>query len=241
MLELKQVSLSFGKTKILDAVDFRLGPGERVGVLGSSGAGKSSLLKLAAGLLKPSHGSCLNTYRHPLLVFQEPRLLPWRTIQDNIQIPLLASGVTHSEARARAAYWLERVDLPDAGKAWPAELSGGMAQRAALARAFALEPDLLLLDEPFSALDPALRAALSRLCTECVRHTGAAMLCISHHPHELVEMVDRCVLVANGKLQSFNFEDPAGNQSRAAAAHKLHQILLRHETPSSGQTQRTVA
>ncbi len=241
MLELKQVSLSFGKTKILDGVDFRLEPGERVGVLGASGAGKSTLLKLAAGLLKPSLGSCLNSYRHPLLVFQEPRLLPWRNIQDNIQIPLLASGIARSEAKSRAAHWLERVDLPNAGKAWPGELSGGMAQRAALARAFALEPDLLLLDEPFSALDPALRAALSRLCTECVEHTGAALLCISHHPHELVEMVDRCVLVADGKLQSFDFENAANSQSRAAAAHTLHQVLLRHEIPVSGHIKRTVA
>src|SRR5690606_23288768 len=130
-----------------------------------------------------------------------------------------------------ARLWLERVDLPDAGRAWPGELSGGMAQRAALARAFALQPDLLLLDEPFSALDPALRAALSQLCTECVKDTGAALLCISHHPHELVEMVDRCVLIVNGTLQSFDFENAANGQSRAAVAHTLHQTLLRHESP----------
>lgn len=241
MLELKQVSLKFGTSQILDAIDFRLQPGERVGVLGSSGAGKSTLLKLAAGLLKPSHGTYLNAYRHPLLVFQEPRLLPWRSIHDNIEIPLLAAGVPRKEAQLRAMHWLERVDLPDAGKAWPAELSGGMAQRAALARAFALQPDLLLLDEPFSALDPALRVALSRLCNECVRDTGAALLCISHHPHELVEMVDRCVLIAGGKLQAFDFEDARNSQSRAATAHLLHQTLLRQETPGTDQTKRTVA
>lgn len=241
MLELKQVTLSFGRTKILDAIDFRLEPGTRVGVLGSSGAGKSTLLKLAAGLLKPNSGHCLNSYRHPLLVFQEPRLLPWRSIQDNIEIPLRASGVPKNEARLRALHWLERVDLPDAGKAWPGELSGGMAQRAALARAFALQPDLLLLDEPFSALDPALRAALSRLCTECVKDTGAALLCISHHPHELVEMVDRCILIEGGKLQSFDFENSTNGRSREAAAHILHQTLLRHETPGPDQTKRTVA
>lgn len=239
MLELRELTLAFGKTHILNAVDFRLEPGERVGVLGSSGAGKSTLLKLAAGLLKPSHGSCLNNYRHPLLVFQEPRLLPWRTVLDNIQIPLLAAGVRKADARARAQHWLERVDLPDAGKAWPGELSGGMAQRAALARAFALQPDLLLLDEPFSALDPALRAALSRLCTECVKDTGAALLCISHHPHELVEMVDRCVLIVNGRLQSFNFENAANSQSRAATADTLHQALLRQESPDPDPATRT--
>lgn len=229
MLELHQVSLSLGTARILDAIDFRLAPGERAGVLGSSGAGKSTLLKLAAGLLKASSGECLNRYRHPLLVFQEPRLLPWRSVQDNIEIPLLAAGLSKREARSRSSHWLQRVALPDAGKAWPGELSGGMAQRVALARAFAMEPDLLLLDEPFSALDPALRVALSRLCTECVQDTGAALLCISHHPHELVEMVDRCVLIANGKLQSFDFEHSTNGMARATTAHILHQTLLGQE------------
>ncbi|SHH16849.1 ABC transporter ATP-binding protein [Pollutimonas bauzanensis] len=230
MLEMRQVSLSFGASRVLDAIDFRVAPGERVGVLGSSGAGKSTLLRLAAGLLRASSGACINSYRHSLLVFQEPRLLPWRSIQDNIEIPLLAAGCSREQARARAGHWLERVDLAGVGKAWPGELSGGMAQRAALARAFAMQPDLLLLDEPFSALDPALRAALSKLCNECVKDTGAALLCISHHPHELVEMVDRCVLIAHGKLQSFDFESAMNGQTRAAAADSLHQTLLNQET-----------
>lgn len=233
MLDMRKVSLQFGATRVLDAVEFHLAPGERVGVLGASGAGKSSLLKLAAGLLKTSSGACINSYRHPLLVFQEPRLLPWRSVQDNIEIPLLAAGCTKREAHKRASHWLERVGLAAAGKAWPGELSGGMAQRAALARAFALQPDLLLLDEPFSALDPALRSALSKLCIECVKDTGAALLCISHHPYELVEMVDRCVLIANGKLQSFDFESAANRQSRNAAANTLHYTLLNQEPIAS--------
>lgn len=233
MLELRKLSLRFGTARVLDAIDFSLAPGERVGVLGASGAGKSTLLKLAAGLLKASSGACINSYRHALLVFQEPRLLPWRSVQDNIEIPLLASGCSKQEASNRASHWLDRVGLASVGKAWPGELSGGMAQRAALARAFAMQPDLLLLDEPFSALDPALRATLSALCTECVKDTGAALLCISHHPHELVEMVDRCILIANGKLQSFDFESSSNNQSRAIAADALHHTLLNLEPKAS--------
>lgn len=229
MFELHKVSVRLGASCILDAIDFRLAPGERTGVVGRSGAGKSTLLKLAAGLLTASGGTCINSYRHALLVFQEPRLLPWRSVQDNIEIPLLAKGCTKPEARLRASHWLERVGLDKVGKAWPGELSGGMAQRAALARAFALQPDLLLLDEPFSALDPALRAALSQLCTECVQDTGAALLCISHHPHELVDMVDRCVLISNGRLQSFDFDSAPNSPTRAATANTLHQTLLNPE------------
>src|SRR5690606_9616016 len=160
MLELRSVSLSFGDLSILDTVDFTLRPGERVGIVGASGAGKSSLLKMAAGLLPTTSGACVNSYRHPLLVFQEPRLLPWRRVLQNVEIPLLAAGTAKQEAQARAYHWLGRVGLAASAHAWPHELSGGMAQRASLARAFALQPDLLLLDEPFSALDPALRADL---------------------------------------------------------------------------------
>jgi NitT/TauT family transport system ATP-binding protein len=130
MFELRNVSLRFGPQRVLDNVDFSLAPGERVGVIGPSGAGKSSLLKLAAGLLEPSTGQCVNTFRHPVLVFQEPRLLPWRSITENIEIPLLAAGMDKNQATRQAAYWLERVGLANAGARWPRELSGGMAQRA---------------------------------------------------------------------------------------------------------------
>jgi NitT/TauT family transport system ATP-binding protein len=93
------------------------------------------------------------------------------------------------------------VGLSDAAHAWPGELSGGMAQRAALARALALEPDLLLLDEPFSALDPAMRADLGKLCADQARATGAALVCISHQPWELAGLVDRILHVAGGQVR----------------------------------------
>jgi len=217
MFELRNVSLWFGPQRVLDNVDFSLAPGERVGVIGPSGAGKSSLLKLAAGLLEPSTGQCVNTFRHPVLVFQEPRLLPWRSITENIEIPLLAAGMDKNQATRQAAHWLERVGLANAGARWPRELSGGMAQRAALARAMALQPDCLLLDEPFSALDQALRESLGALCRQCVLDTGAALLCISHHPQELVRIVDRCVRISDGRLHDDAIAIPARtNHSEAA-------------------------
>lgn len=200
MLEMRNLSLAFGPRTVFDDIHLEVRPGERIGVIGPSGAGKSSLLRVAAGLLKPDGGTCRNTFQCTRLVFQEPRLLPWRNVADNLDIALRAGGVAAGEIAARRDRWLGRVGLADSAQAWPSELSGGMAQRAALARALALEPDLLLLDEPFSALDPALRADLGRLCAEQARATGAALICIGHQPWELAGLVDRIWRVADGRI-----------------------------------------
>ncbi len=201
MLEMRDLSLSFGPRAVFGGIDLDTRPGERIGVIGPSGAGKSTLLRLAAGLLRPDRGTCRNTFQRTRLVFQEPRLLPWRSVADNLDIALRAGGVPADEIIARRDRWLARVGLADAAQSWPGELSGGMAQRAALARALALEPDLLLLDEPFSALDPALRTDLGRLCADQARATGAALICISHQPWELAGLVDRILYVADGCIQ----------------------------------------
>ncbi|WZB74828.1 ATP-binding cassette domain-containing protein [Achromobacter insuavis] len=166
MLELRGLSLRYGAQSVLRDVDLRLRPGERLGLIGPSGAGKSSLLRLAASLARPSEGVLRNDFRHAVLMFQEPRLLPWRHALDNVALPLRAAGHAPARARALAAQWLSRVGLDAAMQAWPGELSGGMAQRVALARALALGPDLLMLDEPFSALDPALRRQLAACCRD---------------------------------------------------------------------------
>lgn len=203
MLELTDISLARGTQTVLDGITLCIAPGERVGMVGPSGSGKSSLLKLVAGLLQPGTGSVANGFAHTCMVFQEPRLLPWRSVRDNLCIPLHAAGHDEHVARAIASDWLGRVGLADRADAWPGQLSGGMAQRVSLARAFALSPDLLLLDEPFSALDPDLRRELGALCDAELRRTGAALLCVSHHPQELGERVDRCLLLEHGHLTPF--------------------------------------
>lgn len=233
MLEMQALSLRYGRHTVLNNVDLRLAPGERLGLLGPSGAGKSSLLRLAAGLLRPSTGQLRNTFHHPVLVFQEPRLLPWRHALDNVTLPLRAAGHSAAEAHAIAREWLARVGLDAAGQAWPGELSGGMAQRVSLARALALTPDLLLLDEPFSALDPALRQQLSDCCRDELDRRGAALLCISHDPHELLGLVDRCVLVHQGKVVPIPMDDLDGRPPyRAAQAERLRALLLATRDPS---------
>lgn len=229
MLEFRNAGLDYGARRILHGVDLDVAPGERWGLLGGSGAGKSSLLRMAAGLTAPTSGHCVSRCRYPVLLFQEPRLLPWRRVGENIEIPLRAAGLSRDEARERCGRWLGKVGLSASAQAWPGELSGGMAQRAALARCFALEPDLLLLDEPFSALDPALRASLSELCSAYVRETGAALICSSHHPHELLRMVDRCLLIENGRLHRYDIDPDSPADARSHIAEQLHSRLLKQE------------
>lgn len=233
MLELRAVDLTLNGRRVLDGFDLQLAAGERVGILGPSGAGKSSLLKLVAGLLRVQGGHYRTTFRHPVLVFQEPRLLPWCRVSENLEIPLRAAGHGKRQARRLALEWLERVGLSDRALAWPGQLSGGMAQRVALARAFAVQPDLLLLDEPFSALDPALRDTLGRLCREGLEHTGATLLCVSHHPHELLELVDRCVLLDSGRARRFDIAEPGDAQARRDTADTLQTVLMNLESSPS--------
>lgn len=205
MLELHGLGLRFGAHQVLESVDLRVQAGERIGLLGPSGAGKSALLRLACGLQKPSCGTVRNGFSRTILLFQEPRLLPWRTVGDNLALPLRAGGMAPGTAHAQSLQWLERVELPArTALAWPRELSGGMAQRAALARALAMEPDLLLLDEPFSALDPALRRRMADLCVAALAESGAALLCVSHHPQELACMVQRCLEVRGARLRPWD-------------------------------------
>jgi NitT/TauT family transport system ATP-binding protein len=189
-LVISDLSHHHGRQTVLDRIDLTIAAGERVAVLGASGAGKSTLLQIVAGLLKPTAGAVSVGGRvvdRPLpgvtLMLQRPALLPWASVRENIELGLRFSGLAKREpekARARATTLLEQIGLSDRADALPAQLSGGQQQRVALARALAPEPGVLLLDEPFSALDIGTRAALRADVLRLVQSLGATLLLVSH-------------------------------------------------------------
>lgn len=220
MLQLDQISLAYGQQPVIDNLSFRLTPGQRLGLCGPSGSGKTSILQLVAGLLPAQSGQLSNSFQRMGYVFQSPRMLPWLSVRDNIALPLEARGQTRMAARQAAERWLPALGLAKHySHVYPAQLSGGMAQRVSLARAFALEPDLLLLDEPFSALDPALRHELSQLTDQLLTRHTCALLYVSHHPQELAMLSEHCLLLQNQQHQTLSI------QSSTQLQH-LEQLLL---------------
>lgn len=176
MLELKDVSLSFGALEVLRGASLMLGQDERIAITGPSGCGKTSLLHVIAGLLHPDSGLVRNRAARTGCVFQEPRLLPWLSAEENVSI-VMPHG-THGQD---ALMLLKKLGLADSAEKHPCELSGGMQQRAALARALAYAPDLLLLDEPFRALDAASKALAIDAVNE---RADCAVMLVTHSPEE---------------------------------------------------------
>ncbi|MEZ7195356.1 ATP-binding cassette domain-containing protein [Pseudodesulfovibrio karagichevae] len=197
MLTWENVSHDYGTGPVLTGVGLRVPPGEVLALAGRSGCGKTSLLNMAAGLLAPTAGRVANTFSHTACVFQEPRLLPWRRTVDNIAFGLKALGLPRAERLASARRLAGRMGLaPGDLEKYPGALSGGMRQRASLARALAVEPDLLLLDEPFSALDVGLRRELQDLVRSLIDERGLAAVFVTHDLSEAVRMSDRIVILA---------------------------------------------
>lgn len=176
MLELKDVSLSFGALEVLRGASLTLGQGERIAITGPSGCGKTSLLHVIAGLLHPDSGLVRNRAARTACVFQEPRLLPWLSAEENVSIV-----IPHGTQGQDALMLLKKLGLADSAEKHPCELSGGMQQRAALARALAYAPELLLLDEPFRALDAASKALAIDAVNE---RADCAVILVTHSPEE---------------------------------------------------------
>ncbi len=187
----------------LEAIDLHVPAGDVVAIVGPSGSGKSTLLRLVAGLLSPDAGSvevggALVSGPDPRigLVFQEPRLMPWRTALDNVCYPLELAGRPRPEREARARELMTLMGLDGFETASPAQLSGGMAQRVALARALTLEPRVLLLDEPFGALDALTRDRLDAELLGIWERLGATIIVVTHSIPEAVFLADRVVVLS---------------------------------------------
>jgi sulfonate transport system ATP-binding protein len=197
-LAVRRLVRRFGAHVVLDGIDLDVAPGEFVALMGRSGSGKSTLLRAAAGLDHEVEGAGdVRTPSKRAVVFQDARLLPWARVIDNV---ILGLDVEPSKARARGRTALAEVGLAGRERAWPIELSGGEQQRAALARSLAREPELLLADEPFGALDALTRIRMHRLLHElCDRHRPAVLL-VTHDVDEAVVLADRVLVLAGGRI-----------------------------------------
>jgi len=209
VLEARAVSLSYRHKReaqpVLRDLSLRLKAGEVLAVLGSSGSGKSSLLRVLAGLRRPDHGQVMMGEKelngpHPRigLMFQDPCLLPWLNLEANVAFGLnfkRQQRISKQEKRERVQSALEEVGLEHAAAAYPAALSGGMAQRGALARCLARQPEVLLLDEPFSALDAVTRSQMQQLLLSVTQNHGTAAILVTHNIDEALHVADRVVLL----------------------------------------------
>lgn len=213
-----------GAAPLLDGLDLSVRPGELLAIAGRSGGGKSTILRLIAGLLRPQSGRVSAPDQGRAFVFQSPTLLPWRSVADNVGLPLELSGLDRAAREARVREALVRVDLEPARDLLPRQLSGGMAMRASLARALVTRPSLLLLDEPFSALDMQTRRTIQQTFLKLWTESKFTAVLVTHDIDEAVLLADR-VLVLGAAPGRFMAEIPVP-LARPRAPELLHDPRL---------------
>jgi len=198
LISLHGVSKTFDSgTQAIAALDLNVRAGEFLSLVGPSGCGKSTALRIIADLIAPTAGSVTWPSGKPEIgfVFQEPTLMPWRNALDNARLPLELRGISRRDAELRSKAALERVGLAEFEKAYPRELSGGMKMRVSIARAIAAHPKLLLMDEPFAALDELTRQSLNDDLLKLAREDGITVIFVTHSVYESAYLSDRVVVM----------------------------------------------
>ena len=251
-IELRDVAVQFGADRIFSGLSFAIAQGEFACLLGPSGCGKSTMIRIMGGLIEPTHGFIRVGGRSPQLargtlayVFQSPRLVPWRNACDNVglAIELRTPSVGKSERRERTIKLLQMVGLGRDVNKFPAMLSGGERQRVAIARALAVDPSIILMDEPFSALDPDTRRRMRADLIQLWQETRKTIVFVTHDLDEALELADRIVLFSGKPTRILDVVDVgeprprtvSGSPSLRSAREHLLQLFkgqssLRWET-----------
>jgi len=229
-LQLKQVSLTYGQIRILDKIDLVVSKGEFVTIVGPSGCGKSSLLKMVTGIQAPSEGEIL-FQGAPItqidakrgMMLQEATLFPWLSVRDNISFALKMKGVSRKEQLHQADAYLELMGLSDFADHLPYQLSGGMKQRTALARTLINRPEMIMMDEPFSALDAFTRKSMQKLLTQIWRDFQTTFLFVTHDVEEAITLGSRVIILSTrpGKV----IEDLCLRTEKKEAAARIFTLL----------------
>lgn len=237
-IHIDNVSKSFGALHVLEQVDFTIRQGEFAAIVGPSGCGKSTVLRMIAGLETPSTGE-VKANEQPvkkpdpnrMLIFQEHALYPWRTVAHNVGFGLELSGVAKKERNARVVEVLEKVGLAGFQKYYPHQLSGGMRQRAAIARALVTDPEVLLLDEPFGALDAITKISMQNELLRLWEGTGKTVLLITHDIDEAAYLADTIYVMSPrpGRIvETIKTDMPRPRNRNGAEFVALRERIMKH-------------
>jgi sulfonate transport system ATP-binding protein len=223
---LSNVDKWYGNRQVLNGISLEIQTHEIVALVGRSGCGKSTVLRVLGGL-SPDHTGKREVVGAPAVAFQEPRLFPWRDVLTNVTYGLNRTTLSHHAARQRSEQALAEIGLVEHATAWPLTLSGGQAQRVSLARALVAEPELLLLDEPFGALDALTRLSMRALLLELWRCHGFGVLLVTHDVEEAIALADRVLVLERGVVaHTIEIENPRPAPSEQTAEHKQYRVDL---------------
>jgi len=221
---------------VLKGVNLHIRSGECLAIVGASGSGKTTLLRVLAGLEEADEGRVLidgepvhGVGTERAVIFQEPRLLPWRTVIENVAFPLEVRGLSRDEARKRARRYVQLVGLGDFIEAYPSQLSGGMAQRVGIARALAIQPEILLLDEPLGALDAMTKLTMQEELTRIWREEKVTMIVVTHDLEEAIYLADRVLVLPKdkgGRIREIDVNLPRPRNRSESGFVKLREELL---------------
>lgn len=234
----EQVSLTLNGSNILENVTFAVPSGQFVSIIGLSGSGKTTLLRLVAGLVQPTSGQVLIAQEQVGMVFQSPTLLPWKTVMENVLLPLQIRGTISSDSRDEAAALLRQVGLGDLVQRYPHQLSGGQQHRVAIARGLIDSPHILLMDEPFAALDAITRERLQEELAGWTVERGLTVLFVTHDIAEAVFLSDRVLVLGDGgRIQqdlSISTTHPRTTETRYLPETLSYQKRLREVLQGAG-------